>query len=96
MELSYKLESFEGPLDLLLHLIEKNKVNIYISLVASMIAGRLVWGVVQLCCVGFDISKFSLSAFWTGAVVNAIPGVIIQLVLIPVLVMVLEMANKQK
>lgn len=29
MELSYKLENFEGPLDLLLHLIEKNKVNIY-------------------------------------------------------------------
>ena len=29
MELSYKLESFEGPLDLLLHLIEKNKVSIY-------------------------------------------------------------------
>ena len=25
MELSYKLEKFEGPLDLLLHLIEKNK-----------------------------------------------------------------------
>lgn len=29
MELLYKLERFEGPLDLLLHLIEKNKVNIY-------------------------------------------------------------------
>lgn len=29
MELSYKLETFEGPLDLLLHLIEKNKVSIY-------------------------------------------------------------------
>ena len=29
MEISYKLEHFEGPLDLLLHLIEKNKVNIY-------------------------------------------------------------------
>lgn len=29
MELSYKLEKFEGPLDLLLHLIEKNKINIY-------------------------------------------------------------------
>ena len=27
--ISYKLENFEGPLDLLLHLIEKNKVNIY-------------------------------------------------------------------
>ena len=29
MELSFKLESFEGPLDLLLHLIDKNKVVIY-------------------------------------------------------------------
>lgn len=29
MEISFKLQSFEGPLDLLLHLIEKNKVSIY-------------------------------------------------------------------
>ena len=29
MSILYKLEHFEGPLDLLLHLIEKNKVSIY-------------------------------------------------------------------
>lgn len=29
MEITYKLEVFEGPLDLLLHLIEKNKIDIY-------------------------------------------------------------------
>jgi len=29
MSISYKLEAFEGPLDLLLHLIDKNKINIY-------------------------------------------------------------------
>lgn len=29
MALSVKLEAFEGPLDLLLHLIEKNKIDIY-------------------------------------------------------------------
>lgn len=29
MELEVKLQVFEGPLDLLLHLIEKNKVDIY-------------------------------------------------------------------
>ena len=29
MELEFKLEKFEGPLDLLLHLIDKNKVDIY-------------------------------------------------------------------
>ena len=30
MELTVKLQVFEGPLDLLLHLLEKNKVNIYV------------------------------------------------------------------
>lgn len=29
MELKVKLEVFEGPLDLLLHLLDKNKVSIY-------------------------------------------------------------------
>ena len=29
MNLEFKLQVFEGPLDLLLHLIDKNKVNIY-------------------------------------------------------------------
>ena len=29
MEITVKLEAFEGPLDLLLHLLEKNKVSIY-------------------------------------------------------------------
>ena len=29
MAISVKLQAFEGPLDLLLHLIEKNKVDIY-------------------------------------------------------------------
>ena len=29
MDLNFKLQQFEGPLDLLLHLIEKNKIDIY-------------------------------------------------------------------
>ena len=29
MDISFKVQAFEGPLDLLLHLIEKNQVDIY-------------------------------------------------------------------
>lgn len=72
------------------------KAYIYLSLVISMISGRLVWGFVQLCIAGFDVSKFSLSAFWAGAVANAVPGIIIQLVFVPVLVMVLESFMKKR
>ena len=38
MSISYKLEQFEGPLDVLLHLIEKNKVSMYASPIAEITA----------------------------------------------------------
>ena len=94
--MAFELAVYGFMSGLLYRKLPKNKVNIYLSLVVSMIAGRLVWGVVQLCCVGLDVSKFSLSGFWAGAVVNAIPGIIIQLVFIPVLVMALERIDKSK
>jgi len=55
-----------------------------------MIAGRLIWGLVRLLCAGLDVTEFGLSAFWAGAIVTALPGIIVQIVLIPILVMVLE------
>ena len=36
-KISYKLDVFEGPLDLLLHLIEKNKLNIYDIRIAELL-----------------------------------------------------------
>ena len=43
--------------------------------------------------MGFDVTKFGLAAFWTGAIVNAIPGIIVQIILIPMVVIVLEKAK---
>jgi len=68
----------------------KKKIYIYFSLIISMILGRAVWGAVQFACLGFDISKFGLAVFWAEAVTNAMPGIILQIVLIPVAVMLLE------
>lgn len=70
--------------------LPKKKVNVYVSLLNAMVIGRLVWGIVMFCCMGFDTSKFGLDAFWAGAVINAIPGIVVQIVLIPVLVISLE------
>lgn len=94
--MAFELATYGLISGILYRKLPNNKANIYVSLVVSMIIGRLVWGLVQLACVGFDISKFSLTAFWTGAVANAIPGIIIQLILIPILIMALERAKKQK
>ena len=68
----------------------KKKWMVYPTLLVAMIAGRIVWGVVMLICMGFDTAKFGFSAFASGAVLTAIPGIIIQLILIPVIVMAIE------
>ena len=66
------------------------KSNIYVSLILAMILGRVVWGFAMLLCMGIAGGEFGFAAFVAGAVTNAIPGIILQLVIIPVLVMALE------
>ena len=67
--------------------------SIYVSLILAMIAGRIVWGAARFALAGLSYSEFPMSAFLAGAVLNAIPGIILHIVLIPVLVIVLEKAK---
>ena len=66
--------------------LQKRKRSVYISLISAMIMGRLVWGGVMFSFMGFDAAKFGFSAFLTGAVLNAVLGIFLQLVLVPTLV----------
>ena len=50
-----------------------------------MIAGRIIWGSAEFILLGVAGNTFTWKAFITGAFLNAIPGIIIQLTLIPVL-----------
>ncbi len=68
--------------------------SVYVSLILSMIAGRVVWGLAMFACLGFDSGKFGMAAFLAGAVTNAIPGIILQLIAVPVLVIVLKKVSK--
>lgn len=70
--------------------LQKRTRYVYVALLGAMVIGRLVWGAVMFACMGFDVTKFGLSAFLAGAVINAIPGIILQLVLVPVLVISLK------
>ena len=70
--------------------LPNKKPFVYVSLVSAMIVGRLVWGLVMLCCMGLDTTKFGMAAFVGGAVTGAIPGIILQLVVVPIVVITLE------
>ena len=73
--------------------LPRKKISVYIALLGAMVSGRLAWGLARFLCAGLDVTAFGLSAFWAGAVTTAIPGILVQLVLIPVLVLTLERRN---
>lgn len=77
---------------LLYGLLPKRKASIYVSLLAAMLVGRIVWGVVRMIISGVGGSAFTWAAFLSGAFTSAIPGIILHIVLIPLLVIALERA----
>ena len=68
----------------------QNIASVYCSMIIAMVAGRIVWGVVQVILLGVGENAFTWQAFMAGALLKAIPGIILQLVLIPSIMVVLD------
>ncbi len=66
---------------------------LYISLVTAMLAGRLVWAFAEVILLGIGGNTFTWKMFAAGAFLNAIPGIIVQLVLIPLIMVALRRAK---
>ncbi|MBQ6052428.1 MAG: ECF transporter S component [Clostridia bacterium] len=71
----------------------KSILTVYIALLSGMIGGRTVWGVVQFLLLSSSGKEFTFAAFLAGAFVNALPGIIVQLILIPVIMLALDKAK---
>ncbi|MBE6558011.1 MAG: ECF transporter S component [Ruminococcaceae bacterium] len=69
---------------------KKNLLSIYTGLLIAMVAGRLVWGGAQLILLGIGGTAFSWKAFMAGALLQAVPGIVLQLILIPAVMMTLQ------
>ncbi len=67
----------------------KNLISVYISLLVAMISGRIIWGCTRVIMLGIWDAKFSFSMFITNAFVTAVPGVVLQFILIPILMLTL-------
>ena len=65
-----------------------NIANLYLSLLGAMLIGRVIYG--ALNSLIFRAGEYSLQLWLTGAFVTALPGIAIQLVLLPVLVLALQ------
>ena len=64
---------------------QKNTLSVYRALIIPMIGGRIIWGIVRVLLTGVGSQAFTWHLFLEGALLTAIPGIILQLILIPVL-----------
>lgn len=58
-------------------------IALYESLIIAMILGRVMWGITQTILLGISGNSFTYQMFIAGAILNAIPGIVFQLIFIP-------------
>ncbi len=96
VSMAFELFTYGATAALMHRILPKKRGYIYLSLLIAMLAGRAVWGLAMLLCLGGAGGTFTLTAFLAGAFTGALPGIVLQIVLIPPLVMVLEKQKKKR
>ncbi len=78
---------------LLIHFVHTGKkvADLYISLLAAMVTGRVLAGLAR--GLFFAPGAYSLKLWATGYFVSSLPGIVLQLVLVPVLYLALKRAK---
>ena len=67
---------------------------ILLCLLCSQIAGRLVWGAAKAILLGVADKPFGFEAFIMGGFVDAIPGILLQFILIPTVMRLIAVAKR--
>lgn len=91
--MAFELMTYGLAAGLLYAALPKKTINIYVSLIISMIAGRIVWGIARLILAGVTQAEFTWELFISGALLQAVPGIILHIILIPIIVIALRKAK---
>lgn len=91
--MSFELAAYGAVCGLMYRKLPKNIIGIYASLITAMVAGRILWGIVRVLLTGVSGEAFTWTMFLAGAFTTAIPGIVLQLVLIPALVVAFRRAK---
>lgn len=83
--MAFELAAYGAVAGLVYVVIQKSKGSVYPALVISMLSGRAVWGVVTFILFRMMGKTLTLQMFLAGAFTNAVPGIVGQLIIIPVL-----------
>lgn len=73
-----------------------NILGIYASLLVAMLVGRIVFGGVNTILLGIQSNPYSFKAFISGAFISGIPGIIFQLIVVPMIVFAIDQVSRRR
>lgn len=88
--MAFELAAYGLVAGILYKKLPKKKINIYLSLLTAMVAGRVVFGIVKTACLMEGGGVYTFALFIADAITGSIPGIIIQIILVPVIIMAIE------
>ena len=92
--MAFELAAYGALAGLFYHIFPlKNSLRIYLSLIGAMLGGRIVYGLVCIPLMGIAKVPYSFEIFFASTIIKALPGIILQLILIPVVLLALQKAN---
>ncbi len=91
----FELIAYTVTSGILIRLIKRGELwlRLYVALIAAMLVGRGVYGLAAYIVLGVIGNGYTFTVFLSSAFVTALPGIIIQLVSIPPLVLALKTAR---
>lgn len=93
VSMAFELGTYGLVAGLLYSRVRHTLARMYAVLLTAMTAGRLVWGAARFLLAGLVGSSFPFEAFLSGALFTAVPGILTQLVLIPLILTALHRAH---
>ena len=93
ISMAFELATYGLVSGLLWRKVQHSLPALYAVLLTAMVSGRIVWGIVRFVLAGLTGGSFPFSAFLSGALFTAVPGIAAQLVLIPLLLTALQKAG---
>lgn len=88
--MAFELAAYAAVAGILYHMLKKTRIGTYISLIGAMVVGRIVWGLVSMVLYQVMGAAFTWQMFAAGAFLSAIPGIILQLAIIPPIIIILK------
>lgn len=91
--MAFELAAYGCAAGLLYRALPKHIAFVYVTLVLSMLIGRAVWGLASAVLMMGTENAFTTQAFLAGAFVNAWPGILLHILVIPPVVLGLRRAK---